>query len=155
MANVELTVTETVIELTVQESVTSIETNGLFYSKDGGGSGAVSSVNDKTGAVVLNAADVGATTQAYVDTQDGLLQDQIDSKADAISVDQVLSTKADLVGGLIPASQLPSYADDVLSFVDLASFPVTGEEAKIYIAEDVNKTYRWSGSSYVEIRDLS
>ena len=151
MANVELTVTETVIELTVQESVTSIETNGLFYSKDGGGSGAVSSVNDKTGAVVLNAADVGATTQAYVDTQDGLLQDQIDSKADAISVDQVLSTKADLVGGVIPAYQLPSYVDDVLSFVDLASFPVTGEDAKIYIAEDVNKTYRWSGSSYVEI----
>ena len=45
MANVELTVTETVIELTVQESVTSIETNGLFYSKDGGGSGAVSKVS--------------------------------------------------------------------------------------------------------------
>ena len=151
MANVELTVTETVIELTVQESVTSIETNGLFYSKDGGGSGAVSSVNDKTGAVVLNAADVGATTQAYVDTQDSLLQDQIDLKADAMSVNQSLTLKADLVNGLIPASQLPSYVDDVLSFPDLMSFPSLGENGKIYIAEDVNKTYRWGGSSYVEI----
>lgn len=92
-----------------------------------------------------------AVTQAYVDTQDSLLQDQIDSKADAIAVNQVLSTKADLVGGLIPASQLPSYVDDVLSFPDLGSFPVVGEASKIYIALDTNKTYRWGGSSYVEI----
>ena len=87
----------------------------------------------------------------YVDTQDELLQDQINLKADATVVNQVLSTKADLVGGLIPASQLPSYVDDVLSFPDLVSFPSLGEDGKIYIAEDVNKTYRWGGSSYVEI----
>lgn len=90
-------------------------------------------------------------TQVYVDTQDRLLQDKIDLKADATSVSQSLSTKADLVGGLIPASQLPSYVDDVLNFPDLISFPSLGEDAKIYIAEDVNKTYRWGGSSYVEI----
>lgn len=106
--------------------------------------------------LTVNTAEDGvewttAVTQVYVDTQDSLLQDQIDLKADAIAMNQVLSTKADLVGGLISASQLPSYVDDVLSFVNLASFPVTGEDAKIYIAEDVNKTYRWSGSSYVEI----
>ena len=87
----------------------------------------------------------------YVDTQDGLLQDQINLKADAIAVNQVLSTKADLVGGVIPSYQLPSYVDDVLNFTDLASFPSLGEDGKIYVAEDVNKTYRWGGSSYVEI----
>ena len=87
----------------------------------------------------------------YVDTQDSLLQDQIDLKADAIAVSQSLSLKADLIGGLIPASQLPSYVDDVLNFPDLASFPSLGEDGKIYIAEDVNKTFRWGGSSYVEI----
>jgi len=87
----------------------------------------------------------------YVDTQDELLQDQINLKADATAVNQVLSTKADLVGGVIPSSQLPSYVDDVLSFPDLVSFPSLGEDGKIYIAEDVNKTYRWGGSSYVEI----
>ena len=135
------------------------------------GDGSVSNVNGQTGVVVLDADDVGATTQAYVDTQDnsiinsltfkadanyvdtqdGLLQDQINLKADAIAVNQVLSTKADLVGGLIPASQLPSYVDDVLNFPDLVSFPSLGEGGKIYVAEDVNKTYRWGGSSYVEI----
>ena len=51
----------------------------------------------------------------------------------------------------IPAVQLPSYVDDVLEFADFASFPVTGETGKIYIAIDTSKTYRWSGSIYVEI----
>ena len=58
-------------------------------------------------------------------------------------------TKADLVGGKIPASQLPAYVDDVLEFANLASFPATGESGKIYIAIDTNLTYRWGGSSYV------
>ena len=92
-----------------------------------------------------------AATQVYVDTQDSLLQDQIDLKANAMATSQSLALKADLIGGLIPASQLPSYVDDVLSFPDLVSFPSLGEDGKIYIAEDVNKTYRWGGSSYVEI----
>lgn len=54
-------------------------------------------------------------------------------------------------GGLVPTSQLPSYVDDVLSYANLAAFPVTGETGKIYVAEDTNLTYRWSGSAYVEI----
>lgn len=53
--------------------------------------------------------------------------------------------------GKVPAIQLPSYVDDVLEYVDLAAFPVTGESAKIYIAIDTNKTYRWTGTLYVEI----
>ena len=60
-----------------------------------------------------------------------------------------LDTKADLENGKIPATQLPSYVDDVLEFANLASFPATGESGKIYIAIDTNLTYRWGGSSYV------
>lgn len=60
-----------------------------------------------------------------------------------------LNTKADLVSGKIPDSQLPSYVDDVLEYANLASFPATGESGKIYIAIDTNLTYRWGGSSYV------
>ena len=51
----------------------------------------------------------------------------------------------------VPAINLPSYVDDVEEYADLASFPVTGETGKIYVALDTNKTYRWSGSIYVEI----
>jgi len=53
--------------------------------------------------------------------------------------------------GKVPASQLPSYVDDVLEHDNQAGFPTTGETGKIYVAKDTNKTYRWSGSGYVEI----
>ena len=53
--------------------------------------------------------------------------------------------------GKIPSSQLPSYVDDVLEYASLSAFPSTGESGKIYVALDTNKTYRWSGTTYVEI----
>ena len=53
--------------------------------------------------------------------------------------------------GRVPATQLPSYVDDVLEFANFAAFPGTGELGKIYVALDTNKTWRWSGSAYVEI----
>ena len=53
--------------------------------------------------------------------------------------------------GKIPAAQLPSYVDDVLDYDEQADFPATGEAGIIYVAKDTNKTYRWSGSGYVEI----
>lgn len=53
--------------------------------------------------------------------------------------------------GTVPASQLPSYVDDVEEYANLASFPATGETSKIYTAIDTGKIYRWTGSIYVEI----
>ena len=67
------------------------------------------------------------------------------------TVDAKLDEKADIVGGKIPASQLPSYVDDVLEYDTMSAFPVTGEGGKIYVAKDTNLTYRWSGTQYVEI----
>lgn len=55
--------------------------------------------------------------------------------------------------GKVPSAQLPSYVDDVLEYNNLASFPATGETGKIYVAKDTNKTYRWSGTAYVEISE--
>lgn len=53
--------------------------------------------------------------------------------------------------GKVPASQLPSYVDDVVEYDNLEAFPETGESGKIYVAKDNNLTYRWSGTQYVEI----
>lgn len=61
------------------------------------------------------------------------------------------SSFASLIDGKVPASQLPSYVDDVLEYSNIGTFPGTGEAGKIYVAIDTNKTYRWSGSAYVEI----
>jgi hypothetical protein len=55
--------------------------------------------------------------------------------------------------GKVPSSQLPSYVDDVLEYASVSAFPSTGESGKIYIALDTNKTYRWSGSAYIEISE--
>lgn len=51
----------------------------------------------------------------------------------------------------VPSAYLPSYVDDVLEYATKAAFPVTGETGKIYVALDDNLTYRWSGSTYIEV----
>lgn len=56
-------------------------------------------------------------------------------------------------GGKVPASQLPSYVDDVLEYPLFANFPNPGETGKIYVDKSTGKIYRWSGSIYVEISD--
>ena len=64
---------------------------------------------------------------------------------------KIQSVSASKITGTIPQSILPSYVDDVLEYENLAAFPKTGESGKIYVADDTNKTYRWSGTAYVEI----
>lgn len=53
--------------------------------------------------------------------------------------------------GRVPASQLPSYVDDVVEHADLAGFPETGEAGTLYVARDTGQLYRWTGSLYVEV----
>lgn len=56
------------------------------------------------------------------------------------------------VTGKVPSTQLPSYVDDVIEATNYAALVLlSGESGKIYITLDDGKTYRWSGSSYVEI----
>lgn len=81
--------------------------------------------------VTLGAADVGAIPTTAKGAADGVATLGSDGK--------------------VPASQLPSYVDDVLEYDNRVAFPATGEDGKIYIAKDTNLTYRWSGSTYVEI----
>lgn len=57
--------------------------------------------------------------------------------------------------GKVPSGQLPSYVDDVLEFANLAAFPPVGETGKIYVALDTNFSYRWTGSVYVKMIDLT
>lgn len=87
--------------------------------------------------MALDAAQQGGTGDAY-------------TKAET---DALLDGKADLENGKVPASQLPSYVDDVLEYASTSSFPATGESGKIYVATYTNKTYRWGGSAYVEISE--
>lgn len=53
--------------------------------------------------------------------------------------------------GKVPASQLPSFVDDVIEAANYAALPETGEGGKIYMTLDDNKTYRWGGTTYAEV----
>lgn len=76
----------------------------------------------------------------------GTLTDQTD-------LANALILKADLIDGLVPSYQLPSYVDDVIEVANYAALPASGETGKIYITLDTNHIYRWSGSIYIEITD--
>lgn len=94
-----------------------------------------------SGDINLTASDVGL---GNVDnTSDA-------NKPISTATQTALDDKADLVAGKVPASQLPSFVDDVIEAANFASLPV-GETGKIYITLDDNKTYRWTGSVYVEV----
>lgn len=87
------------------------------------------------------------------------VQDQLDGKQAALGFTPENAANKGVADGYaslnsagqVPASQLPSYVDDVLEFDNLAAFPAEGEPDKIYIARDDSKAYRWTGSVYFQI----
>lgn len=97
----------------------------------------------------LGASDVGAIPASAKGTANGV------STLDA--------------NGLVPASQLPSFVDDVVEgYYNLGKFyktkttsdsgttysnEITGESGKIYVDLNTNKTYRWSGTAFIVISD--
>jgi hypothetical protein len=84
---------------------------------------------------------------------------EVKAALDSLAANKISSTEKGAANGVAPldssakidALYLPSYVDDVLEFVNLAAFPNPGETGKIYIALDTNITYRWSGSTYIQI----
>jgi hypothetical protein len=86
--------------------------------------------------------------------------DEVEDRLDTAESDiQAIEDSVGAINGICPlngstkidALYLPSYVDDVLEYANLAALPVTGETGKIYVTLDTGKTYRWTGSVYVEI----
>jgi hypothetical protein len=103
----------------------------------------------------VTASTLGVYTKTEADAKHKDLSDAISTKVDSSTI---------LDDGKIISSLLPSYVDDVIeaSIVSgatelssrwLASngTTITPEAGKIYIVLSTNKTYRWGGSTYVEI----
>ena len=87
-------------------------------------------------------------TSAY-EAADTTLQNNINAINNSKGVANGIATLDQ--NGLVPSSQLPSYVDDVIEVNTFSALPNTGESGKIYITQDTNLTYRWSGTAYVEI----
>ena len=92
-------------------------------------------------------SDTGHTHDAADVVSGTLAVDRVpsipDSKIEGVSASKLVGT--------IPTGNLPSYVDDVIEADDYDSLPPTGEDGKIYVDKETNKTYRWGGSAYVEI----
>lgn len=87
-------------------------------------------------------------TSAY-EAADTTLQNNINAINNSKGVANGIATLDQ--NGLVPSSQLPSYVDDVIEVSTFSALPDTGESGKIYVTQDTNLTYRWSGTAYVEI----
>ena len=101
----------------------------------------------------VTAEQVGAYTKECVYTRS-----EVDAKVASVDVSgelskigETLKAKADLVNGVVPIGQLPSYGSDVLEYSTFSKLPATGETSKIYITLDTNLIYRWGGASYIEV----
>lgn len=118
---------------------------------------------DITGTLPITKGGTGATTAAGALTNLGAAA--ADHNHDTV---YLKTTQKGVANGLaeldstgkVPAAQLPSYVDDVIEgyyynnkFYEESSHTteITPESGKIYVDKDTNKTYRWSGTAYVEI----
>lgn len=99
----------------------------------------VKTVAGKTGNVAINKSDVGL---ANVDNTSDI------DKPISNATSTALSQKADLVGGLVPVTQLPDEYDEVHEYASLPAFPAVGQSGTIYIAGDTGTLYRWSAGVY-------
>lgn len=109
---------------------------------------AVTSVSGKTGVVTLDKSDVGL----------GNVTNDSQVKRSEMGVANGVATLD--ANGKVSTSQLPSYVDDVIegyyhegTFYEEAAHTtaITPETGKIYIDLSTNKSYRWGGSTMVEI----
>lgn len=97
------------------------------------------------------ADDIGFVDKSNFENEIGNVREEIALKLDA-SLKGAANGVAELdANGKVLTSQLPSFVDDVIEAENFAVLPNEGETGKIYVTLDDNKTYRWSGSAYVEI----
>jgi hypothetical protein len=140
---IDIIVTETTntIEITAQPNDEIIDVNIIDNRED-------VTLNVTPTVVEININTLTGNFGVFWGDIQGTLSNQTD-------LNNALALKANLVGGKVPASELPSYVDDVVEVANFASLPATGETGKIYITLDTNFIYRWTGSTYVEIKDSS
>lgn len=138
----------TVLKNVAGSTIVSISPRGVVTSVNGTlSSGSMT----YPGAGVPQSNGTAWTASLVLDTN-GTMSANSDSRIPSQkAVKTYAGTKADLVGGKVPSTQLPSYVDDVLEYGNSTALPPTGEAGKIYVTIDDNLEYRWSGSVYAQI----
>lgn len=124
--------------------------NSLTISLNGTSQGAYDGSAAKS--INVTPASIGAAASSHNHDASNITSGTLSAdRIPTITDGKIQSVSASKITGTIPQSVLPSYVDDVLEYENLTAFPKTGESGKIYVADDTNKIYRWSGTAYVEI----
>lgn len=108
-------------------------------------------------------------TESEIDSKVSTLNTAISGKAASShkhAAADITSVNASAITGVIDASHLPSYVDDVIEGYlsnskfyktknsdDTYATEISGETGKIYTDLNTSKIYRWSGSAFVVISD--
>ena len=134
--------TRVLVDSSITENSSNPVRSSAIYSALAGKVPTSRTVNGKalSGNITLTANDVNAIPSSSKGANNGVAE--LDSS------------------GKVPSSQLPSYVDDVIEgYLSGGKFykesehttAIVGETGKIYVNLPDGKTYRWSGSAYVEI----
>jgi len=119
--------------------------NDKVWERAPGAGAKVTSVNSQIGDVVLDTDDIAEGSNKYF--SDTLAKDAVVVNSLAGSeTDQSPSVAA--VNSALGSILIPQ---EIIEADDLASFPVSGEAEKVYIAKDTNLIYRWDGAAYQEL----
>jgi len=138
--------TDTVLRKHVAEDGTESYTWDAVYDKDAV-DGLVEAVDGDLDDHIADKNNPHAVTAAQVGL--GNVTNDAQVKRSEMGVAGGVATLDE--NGLVPASQLPSYVDDVIEVANYEALPEAGEEGKIYVDLATGKTYRWGGSAYAEI----
>lgn len=128
--------------------------------------GNIPSANDGTLTIQKNGVDI----QTFSANQSTDVTANITVPTTAADVGAIPTTQKGVASGVaeldatgkVPSSQLPSYVDDTIEgylynghwYSDAEhTQEVVGETGKIYVELSTNKTYRWSGTTFVEISE--
>jgi hypothetical protein len=139
-------------------AVGSLDDTGLQLNDYGSGTvsgtATYSLAVDQYGNVIEEGLKADAThTHAISDVTN--LQTELNAKVNSTSIGIANGVAGLDADGKVPSTQLPSYVDDIIEGADLTALQAltVGEKVsgKIYVALDTNKTYRWSGSAFVEV----
>ncbi len=143
-------VTDTTYSLTKEGStITLTDSNGVTYSVED---------SDTTYDVATTTTD-GLMSAADKTTVDGL-EDALAAKVDTALLGVASGVATLDEDGLVPSEQLPSYVDDVIEgyYYNDAFYAdadhktlIAGETSKIYVDLETNYSYRYGGSTYVQI----
>ena len=99
----------------------------------------------------LAAGITGTATKTELATEAALARNGANLTAGSVADIAISGLSASKLIGVVPVANLPSYVHAIQNYSTLAAFPAVGTADIIYVADDTNVSYRWTGSAYIGV----